>query len=225
MKTLSILSLFALLTLGASAAGVPRIPFTVNFAITAVSQNSNTTTTSTTVTVPAFTKSTITTKSLLPLIAQDEFAKTNYGASTFPAGAKLVFLANPLSFEDSEYVVEDKDGNILVHVSDLLTLAPENDVVANSYVQTIATGIYKTLTTEYIAVVVFDDSSAGGTTKFAISYSLDATTTQTLSSKGVFSESANSKLGAASGTASLNGVPAVLTAPAQTLSGKVTVAF
>jgi hypothetical protein len=210
----------ALLTLKASAV-VPRIPFIASFAITAFTQNPNTVTTLTTVTVPAITQTAITTKTLLPIIAQDENEEGNYGSTTFPEGAKLVFLADPLSFEDSGYVVEDKNGNILVDVSDLMTLEPENGVVVNSYVQTISTGLFKTLTTQYIAIVTFDDSAAGGTTQFAISYSLDATTTETLSSKGVVTESASSKLGAASGTATLNGIPAVLTAPAQTITGKV----
>jgi hypothetical protein len=220
MKTLSIISLLALLTLKASAV-VPRIPFIASFAITASTQNPNTVTTLTTVTVPAITETAITTKTLLPIIARDENEEGNYGSTTFPEGATLVFLADPLSFEDSGYVVEDKNGNILVDVSDLMTLVPENGVVVNSYVQTISTGLFKTLTTQYIAIVAFDDTAAGGTTQFAISYSLDATTTETLSSKGVVTESASSKLGAASGTATLNGISAVLTAPAQTITGKV----
>jgi len=179
------------------------------------------TTTSTTVTVPKFPTASITTKSLLALIARDEFAETNYSSATFPTGAKLVFLADPASFEDSEYVVENQNGTVLVDVSDLLTLEPENEIALDSYVQTISNGIYKTLTEEYVAIVAFDDTSAGGTTKFAISYVVDATTTTTESSKDIITESANSKLGAANGTATFNGVPAVLTAPAQTITGKV----
>jgi hypothetical protein len=222
MKILSIISLLTLLTLNVPAQ-LPRIPFLVSFEITASMQNPNVTTTAATVTVPAFTKSSITTKSLLPIIARDENEEGNYEFTNFPAGSMLIFLADPTNFEDSTYVVEDKDENILVDASDLLTLEPENGVVINSFVKTLSTGLYKTLNTEYVGVVTFDDSGAGGTTQFAISYLVNATTTQTVSNKGVTTETARSKLSPATGTALLNGVPAVLTAPAQTLNGKVTV--
>ncbi len=227
--SVSIVPLFALFTVNVSGE-VPRIPFNVSLAITVSMQNSNLTTNSTTITVPTFTKSAITTKSLLPVIAQDEFLEDKYSFTTFPAGARLVFLSDPFSFEDSSYVVEDKIGNILVDVSDLMTFEPENDVSLISYVQTIPAGttkiFYKTFSWDYVGSVTFDDTGAGGTTQFTFSYVVNATMKDTLSKdKDLLTESVTSKLGAATGTAALNGVPAVLTAPALTLTGKTTFPF
>ncbi len=216
------LSLFALATVSASAQ-IPRIPFAVNLAITVTTQNPNTTTTSTAITVPPFIKSAITTTSLLPTIAQDEFTAGKYGSTTFPAGAKLVFMSDPFSFTSSSYVVEDKNGNPLVDISNLMTFEPENGVTLVSYVQSLPTEIYKTFSWDYIGIVTFDDTGVGGTTAFAFSYLVNATMKDTFS-KGTLTESASSKLGAATGTALLNGVPAVITVPAVQLTGKVSIA-
>src|ERR1700742_1006432 len=110
MKTLSLLFLLAFATLSASAI-TPLVPFTVSLSITAQLQNSVTNRNATTLSVPAFTKSTLTTKNLLPLIAIDEFNEGHYGFQAFPAGAKLVLLADPITSEGSSYEVEDKNGN------------------------------------------------------------------------------------------------------------------
>lgn len=160
---------------------------------------------------------------MLATIAQDEFEEGNYGSPTFPAGAKLVYLTDPFSFEDSFYAVEDKNGNVLVDISDLMTFEPENGLTLISYVLNISEDIYKSFEWNYIGIVAFDDTGAGGTTVFAISYQVNGTMKDTLS-KGVVTESASSKLGAATGTATLDGTAAVLTAPAQSISGKVSFA-
>ncbi len=79
MKTLSLLSLFALVALSASAV-VPRIPIPLSLSITVQVQSSDVSSNSTTLSVPAFIKGTITTKELLAQIAEDEFAEGNYSS-------------------------------------------------------------------------------------------------------------------------------------------------
>ncbi len=219
MKTLSLFSLFAFLTLSASAV-VPLVPFTVSLSITAQIQNSVTNRTATTLSVPTFTKSTLTTKNLLPLIAIDEFHEGHYGFQAFPAGAKLVLLADPLTFAGSFYEVEDKNGNPLVDVSDLMNLQLSGGITVFSFDQSISTDFYKPFVRGYVGVFTFDDTGAGGGVQFSIAQTVVATTTETVSSQGVFTESVSSKLSAGIGTGTFGKENAILTCGAQTASGK-----
>jgi hypothetical protein len=219
MKALSILSLLAFLTLSAPAI-TPLVPFTVSLSITAQIQSSVTNRTTTTLSVPAFTKSTLTTKNLLPLIALDEFKEGHYAFQAFPAGAKLVLLADPLTFEVSSYAVEDKNGNELVEVSDLMNLQVSGGITVFSFDQSISTDLYKPFVRGFAGIFTFDDTGIGGGVQFSIAQTAVSTTTETESSTGVFTESASLKLSAGAGTATFGDENAILTCGAQTFSGK-----
>src|ERR1700743_3479958 len=125
MKILSLLLLFALCTFKSFAEG--SYTFVLNFSITAEMQDTDTVTTATMTFVPVFVKNHITTKTLLQLLAQREFAEGNYPSNSFPSGAKLVFFTNPTSLTNSYYIAEDKNGTELVDVTDLLTFKPPNE--------------------------------------------------------------------------------------------------
>ncbi len=219
MKALSILSLFAFLTLRASAV-TPLVPFAVNLSITAQIQSSVMNNNSTTLSVPAFIKTTITNQKLLALMAEDEFGEGHYSSPVFPAGAKLVLLADPFTFVGSFYVVEDKNGNRLVDVSDLMNLQVSGGITVHSFDQNISTDLYKPFVIGYVGIVTFDDIGIGGGVQFSISQTVVATTTETLSNNGVFTESVSSKLSAGTGTGTFGNENAILTCGVQTVSGK-----
>ena len=207
MKVLSILFLFALLTVKSFAEGT--YTFTLNFSITAELQDTNTITTTTMTYVPVFVKSHIVTKTLLQLLAQGEFMEGHYPSNSFPNGAKLVFFTNPTVPTNSYYIAEDKDGNELVDITDLLTFQPQNEVSAYSYKAANSTGIYNPFVSEYIAVTTFDDTGAGGTTKFTLDQTLETTVIQKIS-KNVLTESATYRATAGMGSATFNGRTAIL---------------
>ncbi len=213
MKILSLLFLFALCTLKSFAEG--NYTFVLNFSITAQMQDTNVITTSAMTFVPVFVNNHITTKTLLQLLAQDEFAEGHYPSNSFPNGARLLFFTNPTSFTNSYYMATDKDGNQLVDVTDLLTFQPQNDVSAYSYKSANSTGIYNPFLREYIGVTSFDDTStnAGGTTKFTLEQTIEITVIQKIS-KNVLTESAATKFSTGMGTATFNGRAAVLSSSA-----------
>ncbi len=219
MKALSILSLFAFATLSASAI-TPLVPFTVNLSITAQIQSSVTNRNATTLSVPTFIKSTLTTKNLLPLIAIDEFNEGHYAFQAFPAGAKLVLLADPFTFEGSFYAVEDKNGNELVDASDLMNLQVSGGITVFSFDQSISTDLYKPFVKGCVGIFTFNDTGIGGGVQFSIAQTVVATTTETLSNDGVFTESVSSKLSTGTGTGTFGDENAILTCGAQTVSGK-----
>jgi hypothetical protein len=218
MKTLSLLFLLVFAALSASAFS-PTVPLTVSFSITAQVQSSEMNGTSTTLSVPAFVKGTITTQKLLPLIAQDEFSEGHYSSQSFPAGAKLVVLVDPLTFADNSYAVEDKNGNELVDVSDLMSLQVSGGITVDSYNQNISTDLYKPFVLGFSGIFTFDDTGVGGGVKFSVSQTVVATTTES-SPNNVFMESVSAKLSAGSGTGAFGGSNAILTCGAQTFSGK-----
>lgn len=220
MKALSLLTLLALFTLNASAAPITRISFTISFEIAAQVQSTEVNSNSTTITVPKFTQAKITSKSLMTLLAQDEFVEARYPTNTFPVGSKLVYLGDQKNLTGA-YVIEDKSGTVLLDVNDLITMAPETNATIYSYVQNNSTGLYKPIVRSFAGVTSFDDTGvAGGTTEFNMTQVWTATTTDTESASSL-TESSTLKLSAGAGAGVLGGVPVVLTCPAQTTHGKL----
>jgi hypothetical protein len=224
MKLLSLLSLSALLTLSASAAlPVNRVPIPIAYSMTVQIQSPESTSTSTTASVPAPIKVAFTSKDLLALIAQDEFASTNYSTNSFPTGAKLVYMADPNSFLDSYYEVQDKNGASLVVATNLITLEPVNDLSVYSYKQTIATGLYKPFVRTYVGVFSYDDTAIadGEGVQFDLAQLITGTMNET-TSKGVITRTITAKIGAGVGAGTTEGTPAIFTSAAQSSTGKIT---
>ena len=186
-------------------------------------QNPESTPTSTTTSVPVPTKVSFTAKDLLALIAQDEFASTNYSTNSFPTGAKLVYMADPNSFTDSFYEVQDKSGNSLVVVTNLITLAPVNDLSVYSYTQTTATGLYKPFVRTYVGVFSYDDTAIaeGAQVQFDLAQLITGTMNET-TSKGVITRTITAKIGAGIGAGTTAGTPAIFTSASQSSTGKIT---
>jgi hypothetical protein len=211
MKTIYTTLLFAMLTLAASAQ-LQHIYVPVAFLpdYTALVQNSQLTTNGNTTTLAKATEFSITAKSLLPIIAQDEFNAGRYGSTNFPAGAQIVFMTDPSSFADSYYVVEDKTGNALVTLTNLMSLEPEGGFIVYSFKETLATGLSDPYQDDYVAILSYDDTGLGGTTKFAVSFLLQGTEEAKPISKGRFTDTFNTSLSAECGTGSFGGQNALV---------------
>jgi hypothetical protein len=198
------------------------IPMQTVPAWTALIQNTNVMDNGKTTTVPAQTRYTISAKTLLATIAQDEFREGNYGSNSFPSGSKLVLMTDPGSFAGSYYVVEDKTTNVLVNVSDLMTLQVSGNFTVYSYVVNDATGLGSPIINDYIATLNFDDTGAGGTMKFNLSRLVVATARDSALSNGTYTETVTTKAGVGNGTGNINGNNAVIYSAPETETGKGT---
>jgi hypothetical protein len=201
------------------------IPILTAPAWTAVIQSPQTIDNGITTTVPAQPLYSITAKTLLTIIAQDEFRAGNYGSSNFPAGSQLVLLADPASFADSYYVVENKAGQVLMNVSDLMNLQTAGGFTVYSYVENNATGLNNPITSDYVGTIIFDDTGAGGTMKFNLSRLVETTSMNKTTTKGTYTETVSSKVGVGNGTGNIGGNNALIYSATATETGKAAFAF
>ena len=87
----------------------------------------------------------ISTQQILAWAAQDEYAEGNYGATNFPAGAKLVEV-----YDDQtgwSYQVVDSRNRFLVDVSDIVSSGSSSNSLYSGGIN-IATGVYATTVTD-----------------------------------------------------------------------------
>ncbi|MGD0351064.1 MAG: hypothetical protein ABSB84_12240 [Verrucomicrobiota bacterium] len=159
------------------------------------------------------TKQSITSKSLLPIIAQDEFNEGNYSSPVFPPGSFLVLLDDEDNFSDSYFVVENSAGTVLVDVSDLIVYTIENTVFTSGK-ETDATGLVKSFKESYIGTFSFDDTGAGGDLTFALQFLADVSVTDSAPKSGTYTETVSAKLSSGNGPAILNSANAVITGTA-----------
>ena len=131
---------------------------------------------------------TLDTKQILEFLAVDENAEGNYGATTFPSGAKLVEINSSSS---SDYQVLGREDNFLVDVSDILHFAHStNQVFIGKH--NFETGLNEpTVSTKQIDHFYFDDTAISGGVgiNFWMSGLATRTITDTTPNKeGVFKE-------------------------------------
>jgi len=140
-----------------------------------------------TTTTKAASRTAITTATVLADLAKDENAAGKYSATTFPAGAKLLYTA------DAGFVVVDKHGVVLVNVANILTLEPagKNDITSGTFVDANGSTTPPFTQTELqLATLTYDATSVGGTRKVAVTgLGTSVTTTSNPNSKGHYTES------------------------------------
>jgi hypothetical protein len=224
MKAVYLMTLFALMNLAVRAQAI--IPMQTLPAWTALVQNTNVMDNGKTTTVPAPAQFSITAKTLLAIIAQDEYREGNYASNSFPSGAKLVLMADLGSFADSYYSVQSKSGQILVtNLSDLMSLQVAGNFTVYSYVVNDATGLGGPIINDYIGTLNFDDTGAGGTMKFNLSRLVAATVRDSALSNGTYTETVTTTWGVGNGTGNINGNNAVIYSTTETENGRGTFRF
>jgi hypothetical protein len=197
----------------ANEAAVKIVPLTVAINATMTIETTNSDNGTVTTVKPAMTLS-ITSKSLLPIIAQDEFNEGNYGSTDFPKDSVLVLMNDQDNFSDSYFVVEDSAGAVLVNVSDLMDYSYQN-LVLTSGKEADATGLLTSLKESYIGTFSFNDTGAGGDLTFALQGLTEVTVNDTATPRlGTYTENVSANLSSGNGTASLNGATAVITGTA-----------
>lgn len=204
-KIIAVTAALAFLTF---AAGSVRADETLVLTITGttLTQNTNSTTKNGITTVPAPTKTSVTTQLILQALAVDEHAETNYPSATFPAGAKLVVTGH----NGDDFQVWGKTNNLLVDVSDILTSSNGNNDISSGK-QNEDTGLASpTETDEQLLTLTYDDSFIDGGVGLQFSSTGLITNTQTDSTpkNGVYTETLSGK-GALAGEGSLQGNPFV----------------
>lgn len=100
------------------------------------------------------------------MLVQDEFNEHNYGFSSFPSGSKLVYLKDEDTTTNNHFVVENSTGDLLVNVDDLIHHYLVSSNTVRAFKRSDATGLPLTDKQLYIAVLIFDDTGAGGNTHF-----------------------------------------------------------
>ncbi len=133
-------------------------------------QNPNSRDNGTSTTTPEPTSLVLSTKQILSFLALDENSEGNYTHTNFPVGAKLMLLPDTGSGPD--FQVWGKTNNLLVDVSDLLTLTYGGNygaLVSSGKVNDATSLPSPTSTNQQIVTITYDDSSIGGNLQFYIS--------------------------------------------------------
>lgn len=143
------------------------VPLTVTVSGTATVQNQTTNDVNGITTIPAPTKISITTKSLLALLAKDEYAESNYAQPSFPSGAKLIYLNKTDDINAGDFQVWDKNNTLLVDVSDIMSYQQLGSVLVQSAKIQDSTGLPLSEKELYVGEFDFDDAGAGGNLQLA----------------------------------------------------------
>lgn len=181
---------------------------TLSFTLTASVQSENQTDNGTTTTTPAPTKVTVTTKQILATLATDEFAAGNWSSTTFPSGAKLAAV-------DGDFEVLDKNNNLLVNVSNIISSSDgENEVFSGK--EDDATGLASPSTSNaHILTISFDDTAinGGSNLKLYIHGVAKSTRTDTKpnATTGNYTETRSGSITGAAGEGTMDGTPFVVT--------------
>jgi hypothetical protein len=139
-------------------------------------------------------------------------------------------MADPFSFTDSYFEVAQKVGDeydALVEVTNIMSFTDEggSDLYPDnvySYVYDGATRLFRSYINDYTALFTFDDTSVGGSLFFAISYTDESTQTEKKNSKDSFTFTDTTSLGPESGTATIDGLNALIFANATKFTVKGT---
>ena len=191
------------------------------------------------------TKHSVATKDLLALLALDENAEGNYPDTNFPSGAKLVIshvtppsgviiitapvpvespvVINNVSDIDEDFQVVDKNNNLLIDVSDIMSINRVGGNVITSSKSTSSNPGRGISSNEQLLSIGFDDTGIGGSLKFFLTGIGTGKTTDTTPSKttGAYTESSSGSLSSGTGEGSYHGNPFICTGTASE-SGKAT---
>jgi len=138
------------------------VPLEFNLSSTMMIQNPNFTNNGTTTIFPAPVRTPLTTLTLLPQLAADEFALGNYTNHSFPAGAHLALFYCSTNFSASHFAVIDSSGKVLVDVSDIMNIQVNGNKEVSSGKRTNATGLISGTTDAFLVRLNYDDTGAAG---------------------------------------------------------------
>jgi hypothetical protein len=209
-KTIITAALTGLMTLvAASSKADSTTTNTITVAFTAsVQGNTNDDGTITTVAAPS--KHSVATANLLSWLALAENGEGNFPSNSFPSGAKLVVF-------QQDFMVLDKNNNLLVDVSDIISATDSKfGVSVVSGKQNDTTGLAATSETElHLLTIHYDDTGIPGSNnvKFYLMGMMTSTTTDTApnSSTQIYTETQSHKLASGIGEGFYQGQPFTIT--------------
>jgi hypothetical protein len=141
-------------------------PLTLTFSVTGTVNNPVATTNGVTATYKP-NKFTLTTATLLKLIAGDELTNGSWASNSFPKSSKIVLMLDNNDYQ-GHFVVEDKTGNVLVDVSNIFTITIQTDRIIKSGKFNTTTGLLSGMVQNLGAELYFDDATTGGNTIFTL---------------------------------------------------------
>ena len=213
MKTkLFLLSLFLFLSVTCHAEKISLLNFT--FSATALLQGAQTNVGGV-VTFKASPKVTLTTATLLSLIAKAEYNLGNWDSNSFPKGAKILLYSDNVDYENNFFFVADKNNHFLCDASDVLSWS----LPGNVYVEAGKVNLNTGLATGYSQTVIFDidfsDFAAGGWTSFSLSGHLVDGWTDTVNAKAhTYSEKETITFSSGNGEGFVNGTEGIFSGSA-----------
>lgn len=223
MKTMSTLIavVSALAFMASTGSTQAQVTNLITLTISALAQ-SNTNDDGTFTTAPAPSKHTIATKDILSLLAMAKHAENNaYPSTNFPAGAKLVVVTG----DNPAFQVLTSTNTLLADVSDIIN---SDDGKFGNYVysgkQNDTNNLASPITTNlHILTIKYDDTWINGSVgvKFYMIGLMTSTTTDTVPTAGVYTQTESHKLASGTGEGIYQGQQFVLTGT-MSASGKAT---
>jgi len=164
-------NIFAILVLSLGAAicqaADNSAALTLTFSLTGTVNNPVATTNGVTATYTP-TKFTLTTATLLKLIAADEFNNHSWASNSFPKSSKIVLMLDNTNYQ-GHFVVADKTGtNVLLDISNIFTITIQTDRIVKSEKLNTTTGLWSGAVQKLGAELYFDDASTGGNIIFTL---------------------------------------------------------
>jgi hypothetical protein len=151
-------------------------------------------------------------------LALDEYIDGNWGSTTFPSGAKLVEV-------DGSFQVLDKNNNLLVDVSNIITLSTGNNYISAGKVDDSSGLASPSTTVTQILFLTFDDTHIGGDIQFTIGGLATITTNDTKpNGYGLYTEKTSYKASAVAGEGTAKGASIVISGTVSA-SGKGTLSL
>ncbi len=142
-------------------------PLTLTFSLTGAVNNPVATTNGITATYTPK-KFTLTTSTLLKLIAADEFTNGSWASNSFPKSSKIVLMLDNNDYQ-GHFVVADKTGtNVFLDISNIFTITIQTDRIVKSGKLNTTTGLWSGAVQNLGAELYFDDASTGGNTIFTL---------------------------------------------------------
>ncbi len=195
--------LFAAVT---ASAGI--VPQTFTLTATLKVQSPPTTNTAGLITIAAPKPISVTTASLLKDLATVAYLNGDYAFTTFPTGAKIVYLNDPDNSSWNHFIVASSTGAQLADVSAILYYEQPSATRIQSGKFDTKTQTYPTWTETYLGQVVFTDYAVGGNTKIAFGGNISSTFTDVVNTKaGTYKETWTSTLTAGIGEGFHQGTP------------------
>lgn len=185
------------------------VPLTMSFTLQATGQQQNGSDNGTT-TIYSTSKQSITSKTILTALAEAEFNEDNFPTNKFPSGAKLVFMNDKNDLNSSYFIIEDKSGNQICDVSDIIQFQETGEHLILSGKISDSTGLFNKVQENYLGTLYYDDTGAGGTTAIYLTGLIQVTANDSAPSSGTYTETITAKSDTANGEGAIAGTNTVV---------------